>query len=558
LTESVTGLLQVRYPYTDPLAAQRARGLIRVCVLTGLVGLAALLYVLATFTGGKAYDVISSIALIGALVGVGLTITLVQRGQERSASLLLVIIVTAGTSTALFPYGYDNVGALALSIPLVLAGMLFGWSGALVVLGFLLAALLVSTIALVTHLITAIALFTPDATPLGVIAIGGLALVTDALILRVFAGAAPRTDARSRAEASDRRLLAAIDRVIDSYVKREDLIAHLGDDLRDLFGYYYIQLFTAEPNGNLLIRAARIGAISTQTRPERRIAIEDQSNVVSLTYRAGHTRFVARDASDAERSEFLEVTQSELLVPLPHAARLWGVLDIQSTQPVAFERRDVELLEMLASRVASALYSLQTAAELRQTNAERQQLQSQVDRLAHDLERLRHESNERAWNDYLSGRELGRIGFDWANGQTTPNTDLTPAFESAVHEGLPQIRMEGSDQVLSVPISIRGQFLGTLVFRAAGETPWGEHSVELARLIGQRLALVLDNVRLLEQTQGNVVRERLINQVAVQLQAQSDMETLLTTAAEAFSRALGASSARVQLVMPGSASEDEA
>src|SRR5262249_41466358 len=147
----------------------------------------------------------------------------------------------------------------------------------------------------------------------------------------------------------------------------------------------------------------------------------------------------------------------------------------------------------------------------------------------------------------------GRIGFDWANGQTTPNTALTPAFEAALHEGLPQILKDGSDQVLSVPIAIRGQLLGTLIFRAAGEAPWGEHSLELARLIGQRLALVLDNARLLEQTQRNVVRERLINQVAVQLQAQSDMETLLTTAAEAFSHALGASSARVQLVIPGSA-----
>ena len=32
-------------------------------------------------------------------------------------------VATAGASVALFPYGYDNVGALALSIPLVLAGV---------------------------------------------------------------------------------------------------------------------------------------------------------------------------------------------------------------------------------------------------------------------------------------------------------------------------------------------------------------------------------------------------------------------------------------------------
>lgn len=541
--------MQVRYPYTDPLTAQRARGLLRLSLIVGLAALVGLAYVLATFNG-QASDLIDSIGLIGIMLGAGLTILLVQRGRERNASVVLVIVATVGASVALFPYGYDNVGVLILSIPLVLSGVLFGWGGALIVLGVLLVMLFASTLALLTQLIVPVPLFTEGVTPLAVIAIGGLGLSANTLILRAFAGISPRTRTGTRLDTIDSRLIASIDQMIESYTDRADLIAHGGDDLRNLLGYYYIQLFTVEANDTMLIRPMRIGVISTQTRAERRIALDDQKNVVAATFHAGQSRFVARDVPASERSEFLEATQSELLIPLRQGDRILGILDVHSSRALAFETYDVELLELVAGRLAAGLRNLQTATELRQTSAERLQLQEQVERLVHDLEQLRRETNQRAWDEYLSGRDLGRIGFDWVDGQTTSNTAVTPALAHAASDALPQIRMDGNDQVLSAPIAVRGQLLGALVFRAVGESPWGEHSLELARLIGQRLALVLDNVRLLEQTQTAAVRERLINQIAVQLQAQPDMQTLLTTAAQSFSRALGASSARVQLVLP--------
>ncbi len=549
LPQLIGALVQVRYPYTDLLTAQRARGLLRLSFITGLVALIGLAYLLLTFDR-QSNDLMAGIGLIGGILGIGLTIVLIQRGQERRASMVLVIVSTFGASMALFPYGYDNAGALVLSIPLVLVGVLFGWGGALFVFAVLLLTLLASTLALITQLITPVALFAPGATPLGVVIIGGLSLGADVLILGVLAGLSPRISAGRRLDIADRRLIASLDRLFESYTTREDLIARAGDDVRNLLGYYYVQLFTAEANGTLLIRPARIGAISSQTRSERRIAVDDQTNVIAATFTVGQIRFVSRAMPEVSRTEFLEATQSELLVPLRQGDRIVGVLDVHSIRTSTFETRDVELLELVADRLGSTLRDLQTTAEFRRTSAERAQLQEQVERLVHDLERLRRETNQRAWDDYLSGRELGRLGFDWANGQTLPNTTVTPALAQAASDSLPQIRMEGNDQVLSAPITVRGQLLGALVFRAKDETPWGEHSLELARLIAQRLALVLDNVRLLEQTQSTAVRERLINQIAVQLQAQPDMDTLLATAAQSFSRALGASSARVQLILP--------
>jgi len=176
LAEVARGFLHLRFQYNDPLTAQRARGLIRVCVVTALVAFVGLIYLLATFSVGQAHDLIAATALIGGMLGIGLAIVLVQGGREPAAGVVLVIVVTIGTSIALFPFGYNNVGALILSIPLVLSGMLFGLSGALIVFGILLVTLLASTFALNSQLMVPVALFTPSATPWGIIVTGGLVL----------------------------------------------------------------------------------------------------------------------------------------------------------------------------------------------------------------------------------------------------------------------------------------------------------------------------------------------------------------------------------------------
>jgi GAF domain-containing protein len=88
-------------------------------------------------------------------------------------------------------------------------------------------------------------------------------------------------------------------------------------------------------------------------------------------------------------------------------------------------------------------------------------------------------------------------------------------------------------------------------FRASKEQNWNNRSLELARIIAQRLALALDNVRLYEQAQIIANREQVANQVATRLQSRTDIDSLILAAAESFQQALGATRASVRLAMPG-------
>jgi GAF domain-containing protein len=72
----------------------------------------------------------------------------------------------------------------------------------------------------------------------------------------------------------------------------------------------------------------------------------------------------------------------------------------------------------------------------------------------------------------------------------------------------------------------------------------------LARVIAQRLALALDNIRLYEQAQSIADRERIANQVAARLQAKTDIDALVDAAAQSFQQALGATRTTIRLNLP--------
>jgi len=72
----------------------------------------------------------------------------------------------------------------------------------------------------------------------------------------------------------------------------------------------------------------------------------------------------------------------------------------------------------------------------------------------------------------------------------------------------------------------------------------------LAQVISERLALALDNLRLFEQAQVIARREQLASQIGANLQAKTDIDSLVTVAAEAFQEALGASRTNVRLGVP--------
>jgi GAF domain-containing protein len=77
-----------------------------------------------------------------------------------------------------------------------------------------------------------------------------------------------------------------------------------------------------------------------------------------------------------------------------------------------------------------------------------------------------------------------------------------------------------------------------------------QEMIELVRDATDRLAVSLENARLLEEIQSRAQRERLVGDVSSKVRAATDVESILRIAANELGQSLGVAEVVVQLHSP--------
>ena len=97
-----------------------------------------------------------------------------------------------------------------------------------------------------------------------------------------------------------------------------------------------------------------------------------------------------------------------------------------------------------------------------------------------------------------------------------------------------------------MPIKLRQEVIGVLDIRVQAETV-SKELLELLEVTSNRLALALENARLVETVQIRVDRERLVSEISNRVRASTDVDGILRTTAAELGRRLGVSEVVVQL-----------
>ena len=104
---------------------------------------------------------------------------------------------------------------------------------------------------------------------------------------------------------------------------------------------------------------------------------------------------------------------------------------------------------------------------------------------------------------------------------------------------------------LSRTIALRGEVLGELSLQQIDrDRIWTADDVTLLQAVANEVAVAVENVRLIEETENRARREARLNRIAQQLQQTTDIDSILRTAAQELSLALDTSHARAQLGKP--------
>jgi GAF domain-containing protein len=100
---------------------------------------------------------------------------------------------------------------------------------------------------------------------------------------------------------------------------------------------------------------------------------------------------------------------------------------------------------------------------------------------------------------------------------------------------------------MAIPIKLRGETIGIVNVRSSLMRPWDQDEVDIAQAAADRVALTLENARLLSTAQRRAAKERTIGEISTRIGSLVDIDNILQTAAREMSQMLPGSEVVIQL-----------
>jgi GAF domain-containing protein len=339
---------------------------------------------------------------------------------------------------------------------------------------------------------------------------------------------------RNEKRAKQFEAIAQVARATATNESLETLLPRLTTLISEQFGFYHTGIFLLdEKREYAVLRAANSEGGNRMLARGHKLKV-GQTGMVGFVTAVGTPRIALDVGSDAVYFDNPDLpnTRSEMAIPLRIAGEIIGALDVQSIVSNAFQEDDIELLSTLADQVSIAIQNIRSYETM-------QGLLMQAQKVAGAY-------IQDAWRA-LQSEETG-IGYRAAGGEVNPLTrPLTSAnVKKAVKEGQTVVE-SGKTAALAIPIRLRDEVIGVLDIRTHDEHDWDEDEVDITEAVADRLSLAIETSLLLMSTQRRAEIERITADISGKIGATTQFDSILRTAAEELSRALGGSEVLVQI-----------
>ncbi len=175
-------------------------------------------------------------------------------------------------------------------------------------------------------------------------------------------------------QARARRLQATneVSRAASSILDPDVLLPLIVDRVSEAFGYYHAQIFLLDEAREWAVLRASTGEVGQELlRRGHRLAVGSRS-VIGQATATGDPVVIGDIERDPvhHRNELLPYTRAEMALPLVSGNRVIGALDVQSTQPGAFDVEAQAILQSLADQIAVTLENATLFQEIQERVAE--------------------------------------------------------------------------------------------------------------------------------------------------------------------------------------------
>jgi len=307
-------------------------------------------------------------------------------------------------------------------------------------------------------------------------------------------------------------------------------------------GYYHAGIFLIDETGRYAVLKAA-NSEGGKSMLERQHMLEvGQTGIVGHVAQTQEARIALDVGEDAVYFDNPDLpdTRSEIALPLLSRSTIIGILDVQSLEPNAFTEEDIRILNVLADQVATAIENVRLFEQTQQSLNELQDFYRQY---------IRQE-----WGA-LSSREK-QIGYlkKVSGGNFVSEPVISKEIDQAIKAGdiviaIPEkAKNEGSRQaVLAAPIQLHGETLGVLnIQNPAINRPWTQNEINMVKAIAERIALAIENARLLQDSQQRAAKEQVIAEITSKIGESINLNSVLQTAVEELGQFIPGSEVAIQ------------
>jgi GAF domain-containing protein len=319
------------------------------------------------------------------------------------------------------------------------------------------------------------------------------------------------------------RAVAEVARTATAVQDFDQLLPLITNVVSQQLGYYHVGIFLLdESHEHAILRAANTEGGLRMLARDHRLKVGEQGIVGFVAYQ-GRARVALNVGEEAVFFDNPELpdTHSEVGLPLKLGQEVIGVLDIQSTKTEAFSQEDVDILTVLADQISVAIQNARSFEQAQRALREAETASSQLTR--------------EAWSGFTENLQSKGFRFDGIKSEP---------LKEAQKSGL-------ENDMLSVPVELRGQLIGRLKLKASSTTRrWTEDELAIIESTADRIALALESARLLEEAQKRAARETFLSAVGAKLGASFQLDSILRDTVEELGQTLKSSTVSFQLVNP--------
>jgi len=327
--------------------------------------------------------------------------------------------------------------------------------------------------------------------------------------------------------------IAQVASTISSTRDMDSLLPQITTAISNRFGFYHVSIFLLDPRREYAILSAANSEGGQRMLARNHRLKVGEMGIVGFVTSVGKPRVALNTGEDAVffDNPDLPETRSEISLPLHVGDEVIGALDVQSTEPNAFDQEDINILTTLADQVSIAIQNAKQYEETRKALAESDLLSRQF--------------VQTGWQQFTKSQKL--VGIRHSGARATLLYRKNGKGKSENDLNWDQAMTESRGMSLSLPVKLRGEVIGSVDVRAPGNRKWEQDELDIVTAIIERAALAMENARLLAESQKRAAKERTIGEISTKISAQSDIDELLKAAAQELGRVMPGTDVVIQL-----------